>query len=69
MLVQINKKDFIRPWKPGIYFSSDIIIYDQKLYVLNETIKQLYTSTNFEEELLNNIWLSTIDKIEEELPK
>ena len=47
MPVQINNEDFAKPWKPGIYPKSTTVIYNNQLWILNDTITGLYSSSDF----------------------
>ena len=57
MSVQINIKKIPKPWKPGIYFRSDIVIFEDYLYFLSPIYLDLYTSHDFNTEFLNGDWL------------
>lgn len=57
MPVQINKEDFAKPWKPGIYPKSTTVIYNNQLWILNDIITGLFTSSDFLAEVANGDWI------------
>ena len=57
MPVQINNEDFAKPWRPGIYPRSTTVIYNNQLWILNDTITGLYTSSDFLTEAANGDWI------------
>lgn len=57
MPVQINNEDFAKPWKPGIYPKSTTVIYNNQLWILNDTITGLFTSSDFLAEVANGDWI------------
>ena len=57
MPVQINNEDYAKPWRPGIYPKSTTVIYDNQLWILNDTITGLYTSSDFLTEAANGDWV------------
>lgn len=57
MPVQINKEDFAKPWRPGVYPKSTTVIYNNQLWILNDTITGLFTSSDFLAEVANGDWI------------
>jgi hypothetical protein len=57
MSVQVNLEDFAKPWRPGIYPKSTTVIYDNQLWILNDTITGLFTSSDFLVEVAKGDWI------------
>ena len=57
MTVQINKEDFAKPWRPGIYPKSTTVIYNNQLWILNDAITGLFSSSDFLAEVANGDWI------------
>ena len=57
MSVQINKEDYAKPWRPGVYPKSTTVIYDNQLWILNDTITGLFSSSDFLAEVANGDWI------------
>ena len=57
MTVQINKEDFAKPWRPGIYPKSTTVIYNNQLWILNDAITGLFSSSDFMVEVANGDWV------------
>jgi hypothetical protein len=57
MPVQINKEDYAKPWRPGVYPKSTTVIYNNQLWILNDTITGLFTSSDFLAEAANGDWV------------
>lgn len=57
MAVQVNLEDYVKPWKPGIYPKSTTVIYNNQLWILNDTITGLFTSSDFLAEVANGDWI------------
>ena len=57
MPVQINNEDFAKPWRPGIYPKSTTVIYNNQLWILNDTITGLFSSSDFLAEVANGDWI------------
>lgn len=57
MSVQINKEDFAKPWRPGIYPKSTTVIYNNQLWILNDAITGLFSSSDFLAEVANGDWI------------
>ena len=57
MPVQINKEDYAKPWRPGVYPKSTTVIYDNQLWILNDTITGLFSSSDFMVEVANGDWI------------
>ena len=57
MAVQINKEDYAKPWRPGIYPKSTTVIYNNQLWILNDTITGLFSSSDFLAEVANGDWI------------
>ena len=47
MAVQVNLEDFAKPWRPGIYPKSTTVIYNNQLWILNDAITGLFSSSDF----------------------
>ena len=56
-MININKEDFAKPWKPGIYPRSTTVIYNNELWILNDTIIGLFSSSDFLAEVANGDWI------------
>ena len=59
MPVQINKEDYAKPWKPGVYPKSTTVIYNNQLWILNDTITGLFKSSDFLTEVANGDWINS----------
>lgn len=57
MSVQINNEDFAKPWRPGIYPKSTTVIYNNQLWILNDAITGLFSSSDFLAEVDNKDWI------------
>lgn len=57
MAVQINLESYARPWRPGIYPKSTTVIYNNQLWILNDTITGLFSSSDFLAEVANGDWI------------
>jgi len=57
MSVVINNEDFAKPWRPGVYPKSTTVIYDNQLWILNDTITGLFSSSDFLAEVANGDWI------------
>ena len=57
MTVHINKEDYAKPWKPGVYPKSTTVIYNNQLWILNDTITGLFSSSDFLAEVANGDWI------------
>ena len=57
MSVQINKEDYAKPWRPGVYPKSTTVIYNNQLWILNDTITGLFSSSDFLAEVANGDWI------------
>lgn len=57
MPVQINKEDFAKPWRPGVYPKSTTVIYNNQLWILNDAITGLFSSSDFLAEVVNGDWI------------
>ena len=57
MAVQINLEDYAKPWRPGIYPKSTTVIYNNQLWILNDAITGLFSSSDFLAEVANGDWI------------
>lgn len=57
MTVQINKEDYAKPWRPGVYPKSTTVIYNNQLWILNDSITGLFSSSDFLTEVANGDWI------------
>ena len=57
MPVQVNLEDFAKPWRPGVYPKSTTVIYNNQLWILNDTITGLFSSSDFLAEVANGDWV------------
>ena len=57
MSIQINKEDYTKPWRPGIYPKSTTVIYNNQLWILNDAITGLFSSSDFMVEVANGDWI------------
>lgn len=57
MSVQINLESYAKPWRPGIYPKSTTVIYNNQLWILNDTITGLFSSSDFLAEVANGDWI------------
>ena len=57
MPVQINLEDYAKPWRPGIYPKSTTVIYNNQLWILNDAITGLFSSSDFLAEVANGDWI------------
>lgn len=57
MSVQVNLEDYAKPWRPGIYPKSTTVIYNNQLWILNDTITGLFSSSDFLAEVANGDWI------------
>lgn len=57
MPVQVNLEDFAKPWRPGIYPKSTTVIYNNQLWILNDAITGLFSSSDFMVEVANGDWI------------
>ena len=57
MAVQINLESYAKPWRPGIYPKSTTVIYNNQLWILNNTITGLFSSSDFLAEVANGDWI------------
>lgn len=56
-MIDISKEDFAKPWKPGIYPKSTTVIYNNELWILNDSIVGLFSSSDFLAEVANGDWI------------
>ena len=57
MSVQVNLEDYAKPWRPGVYPKSTTVIYNNQLWILNDTITGLFSSSDFLAEVANGDWI------------
>lgn len=69
MPVQINLEDYAKPWRPGVYPKSTTVIYNNQLWILNDTITGLFSSSDFEAEVANGDWIGRFTTEEELIRK